>query len=114
MKKTERVKKIEKIICKAADITLEELCSTERTRPLVDARHAVWLLLYEHVGYSYGDIAQMYERDHTSIAHGVKRIKRTPVHANILNGVKSIDASLLIPLVEKRRLRSSDTWVFEV
>ena len=112
MQTTERIKRIEGIICKAADITHEELYSRERSRPLVDARHAVWLLLYEHVGYSYNDIARLYGKDHTTIAHGVRRIKRTVVHGNILKGINKIDSKLLIPLVENRKLRPSETWEF--
>ena len=85
----------------------------ERTRTMADARHAVWLLLYDHVGYSYNDIARIYQRDHTTIAHGVKRIRRTPVHKKILEGIKSVDAKLLDPLAEKRRIRPADTWEFD-
>jgi chromosomal replication initiation ATPase DnaA len=113
MKKTARVIKIEAIICRAANVTVQELHSKERTRALVDARHAVWLLLYEHVGHSFNDIARMYGRDHTTVAHGVRRIKRTPVHSTVLEGVRKVDSSLLVPMVEGRKLRESDSWEFE-
>lgn len=106
-----RIKDIEDIICEAANVTREEVYSHDRHKPLVQARHAIWLLLHEHLNYPYAEIARLYSRDHTTIIHGVKRINKTDIHLAVIKGIRKVAPELLIPDVKRVRITPGD-WSF--
>ncbi len=51
--------------------TFDEVMSRSRTSRVTRARHAVWFTLYD-MGWSYPDIGDVFERDHTTVMSGVK------------------------------------------
>lgn len=59
----------------AAHVTKEEIMSSNRAREVSDARHAIWYVAHEHCHIPYNTLARLYERDHTTIMHGVRRIR---------------------------------------
>jgi chromosomal replication initiator protein len=56
-------------------LTVDDLCSNSRSRPLVLARHICMYLCKELTNYSYPTIAKEFgNRDHTSVLYAVDKI----------------------------------------
>jgi chromosomal replication initiator protein len=53
----------------------EDLFSKSRSRPLTNARHIAMYLLRELTGLSLIKIGELFDRDHTTALHGIKRIE---------------------------------------
>src|SRR5207244_11984992 len=51
------------------------LVSKSRSRPLTTARHVAMYLLRELTGLSLIKIGDHFDRDHTTVLHGVKKIE---------------------------------------
>ena len=57
-------------------VTREELLGPRRTKRIVEARFACWLLLYEIPGSSFPKIGRAFSgRNHSSIRYGIEQIK---------------------------------------
>jgi chromosomal replication initiator protein len=56
-------------------LTREDLVSKNRSRPLTTARHVAMYLLRECTGLSLIKIGELFERDHTTVLHGVKKVE---------------------------------------
>jgi chromosomal replication initiator protein len=54
---------------------LADLMSKSRSRPLTTARHVAMYLLRELTGLSLIKIGELFERDHTTALHGIKKIE---------------------------------------
>jgi chromosomal replication initiator protein len=54
---------------------LADLTSKSRSRPLTTARHVAMYLLRELTGLSLIKIGELFERDHTTALHGIKKIE---------------------------------------
>jgi len=52
--------------------TMFEVCGRTRYSTIVRARHAIWLYL-RTLGFSYPEIARIWDVDHTSVLSAVKR-----------------------------------------
>jgi chromosomal replication initiator protein len=57
-------------------LTRADLVSKNRSRPLTTARHVAMYLLRECTGLSLIKIGELFERDHTTVLHGVKKIEK--------------------------------------
>ena len=53
----------------------EDLVSKSRSRPLTTARHVAMYLMRELTGLSLIKIGELFERDHSTALHGIKRIE---------------------------------------
>src|SRR5947208_5213639 len=53
----------------------EDLVSKSRSRPLTTARHVAMYLLRELTGLSLIKIGELFERDHTTALHGIKKVE---------------------------------------
>jgi chromosomal replication initiator protein len=53
----------------------EDLASKSRSRPLTTARHIAMYLLRELTGLSLIKIGELFDRDHSTALHGIKRIE---------------------------------------
>jgi chromosomal replication initiator protein len=53
----------------------EDLVSKSRSRPLTSARHIAMYLLRELTGLSLIKIGELFDRDHSTALHGIKRIE---------------------------------------
>jgi chromosomal replication initiator protein len=53
-----------------------DLVSKNRSRPLTTARHVAMYLLREFTGQSLIKIGEIFDRDHTTALHGIKKIER--------------------------------------
>jgi len=83
-----RIATIEEAIAKAANVSLENLRSHQRDRAYAEARMAVWYVAHDHMGYSFVTIAKVYKRDHTTVMHGVRKMRTSKVGEQILAGVR--------------------------
>ena len=52
-----------------------DLVSKSRSRPLTTARHVAMYLLRELTGLSLIKIGEHFDRDHTTVLHGIKKIE---------------------------------------
>lgn len=58
------------------ELTYEQLTGTSKKNPVVNARQeAMWELRTQH-GKSFAFIARFFNRDHTTVLHGVRRWER--------------------------------------
>src|SRR5918996_691276 len=77
----------------------EDLVSKSRSRPLTTARHIAMYLLRELTGLSLIKIGELFDRDHTTVMHGIKRIEqlmpaRDTVYRQVQQMTKNITASV--------------------
>ncbi len=56
-------------------LTQGDLVSKSRSRPLTTARHVAMYLLREQTGLSLIKIGELFQRDHTTVLHGIKKIE---------------------------------------
>jgi len=90
-----RIAAVEEIIAKAAGVTVEKMRSHERDRAYAEARMAVWFIAHDHMGFSYAAIARMYSRDHTTVIHGVGKIRKSKVGSKVLEGIRIVCPEVL-------------------
>jgi chromosomal replication initiator protein len=75
----------------------EDLVSKSRSRPLTQARHMAMYLMRELTGLSLIKIGELFERDHSTALHGIKRIEtlmpnRDTVYRQVQEITKRINA----------------------
>lgn len=63
-------------VAQAFQITTEELTSSVRKKEFALARHAAMYILKEKKHINVMKIAEMFERDHSSVVHAIARIKK--------------------------------------
>ena len=56
-------------------LTREDLVSKSRSRPLTTARHVAMYLMREHTGMSLIRIGEAFNRDHSTVMHGINKIE---------------------------------------
>jgi chromosomal replication initiator protein len=76
-------------------LTREDLVSKNRSRPLTTARHVAMYLLRECTGLSLIKIGELFERDHTTVLHGVKKVEilmrdRAPIFRQVNDLTKKV------------------------
>ena len=59
------------------EISTEELCSSVRKKEFALARHVAMYILKEHKGLGIMKIAELFERDHSSVVHAITRITKS-------------------------------------
>lgn len=72
-------REVEDVMAVTADecgLPLRAMRSSIRTKHYAAARHAAMYVAYEHLGYSLATIGEiMGHRDHTTVLHGVRKIR---------------------------------------
>ena len=72
-------------------LTTDDLVSKSRSRPLTTARHVAMYLLRELTGLSLIRIGELFERDHTTALHGIKKIEALlPARGGIYRQVQDL------------------------
>jgi len=72
-------------------LTEADLISKSRSRPLTTARHIAMYLLRELTGLSLIKIGEMFERDHTTALHGIKKIESLmPARGSVYRQVQEL------------------------
>lgn len=54
------------------DVTLDDMLGNCRHQPCVRARQAMWCLLYDRGHWSINRIGEIFDRDHTTVSHGIR------------------------------------------
>ena len=102
---------IEKIIAKAANVSIEEIHGRKRTQALVDARQAIWYIAYTQLAFSYPKIGVLYDRDHTTIMHGVKSFHDAGLGDEIIEKVRKASPTVFDTPLEGEE-RTVKYWKF--
>ena len=63
-------------ICRTRGVTREEVCGRKRTKNVARARQELWSRLRRDPGMSYGEIARLFGRNHTTVMTGVRAFLR--------------------------------------
>jgi chromosomal replication initiator protein len=72
-------------------LTEADLISKSRSRPLTTARHIAMYLLRELTGLSLIKIGEMFDRDHTTALHGIKKIESLmPARGSVYRQVQEL------------------------
>ena len=76
-------------------LTRDDLVGKSRSRPLTTARHVAMYLTRECTGLSLIKIGELFERDHTTVLHGVKKIEilmrdRAPIFRQVQELTKRV------------------------
>ena len=81
-------------VCRVFQISKNNLLSTRRNRDFVIARHAAFWLARELTPKTVGTIGAYYNRDHTTVLHGISRAsvwpEYYPDYANRLAEIRSL------------------------
>jgi chromosomal replication initiator protein len=73
------------------ELTRDDLISKSRSRPLTTARHVAMYLLRELTGLSLIKIGELFERDHTTALHGIKKIEALmPARGSVYRQVQEL------------------------
>lgn len=107
-----KIATIEEAICRASNVKINDIRGRSRAHELVAVRQAVWYVAHEYLGYRYSALARIYDRDHTTIIHGVKKIKEDQFGAICLvEGIRKVCPEVLEnPSGEKAKTLKN--WVF--
>lgn len=65
-------------VVKVSKLDLVELKGRSRASLVSSWRHVLWFLLREHTPMSYEEIGTIFERDHTTILYGVRKVRNSP------------------------------------
>lgn len=68
---------VERAVAETFGISIEELRGPRRPMYVAHPRHVVWFLAHEILKFSYSRIAYLYGRDHTTIMHGIARVRKS-------------------------------------
>lgn len=63
-------------VCAGRGVTRAEVCGRGRTRTVASARHELWWHLRSTRAFSYEEIGRLFERNHSTVLHGVRAHQR--------------------------------------
>jgi len=90
---------IERMICNEFSVKRSDLSCTSRISRLAEARHVAFWMLREFTPLSVTAIGKIYKRDHSTILHGVAKIKdlmyMKPEYSTKLEGLKADIANII-------------------
>ena len=77
------------IVCKDYNVTEEQLRGAVRNKQVVEARWILWYMLRTYGALSYTQIGNMFNKDHSSIISGVKKLNTNTIkhYTNIFNEI---------------------------
>lgn len=82
------LQKIEMAIASARGVSIDAIYDHNRIHENVHARHMIWSLASFYLGYSYSRLGRIYDRDHTTIRHGIGGVEE----ADFSEGRKQLEA----------------------
>lgn len=101
-----RVTMLEKAIADASGISMASIRSTDRSRPCTNARHAVWYIARVYFKYTLPRIATLYDRDHTTVMSGIRKMKKNKSGETIVGILKSKHPFIFDEVEEIKNLES--------
>jgi chromosomal replication initiator protein len=80
------------------NLSVADLVSKSRSRPLTTARHVAMYLLREQTGLSLIKIGDLFDRDHTTVMHGIKKVEALmKARGGLYRQVQELTRSLRAP-----------------
>jgi chromosomal replication initiation ATPase DnaA len=64
-----------KHVCETLDLTVDRVCSTERSSDVLMVRQALSYIFYEKYGITLSAIGRLFNRDHSTIINSINKIK---------------------------------------
>jgi len=64
-----------KHVCESVNITVDRVCSTERSSDVLMVRQALSYIFYDKYGLTLSAIGSLFNRDHSTIINSVNKIK---------------------------------------
>jgi chromosomal replication initiation ATPase DnaA len=79
------IRQVQDLICDKHGITLQELLSHRRSRPLAWARQEAYDMCRRYTGATFPMIGRHFNRDHTTVQYGIERyLERESASVQIL------------------------------
>ncbi len=63
-------------VCKQYGYTIKELVSRKQQKTLVEARHIAMYICRMHLGMSYNEIGDIFNRDHSTIVYVLHKYRK--------------------------------------
>lgn len=112
-KKTpDRILKLEAIICKASGVEKQSLYSSTRKKEVASARHAIWFIAHDLLGFNLSLVARVYGRDHTTVRHGVLKMRKSDVIKHVIARVRTVAPELFTRRGDDE-MSPIESWDFE-
>lgn len=106
-----RMEKIERAISTVSGVPIEAIRGTSRDAAIVSARHAVWYATRVYAGYSLPRIGEIYDRDHTTIMNGIRRIAQSEDRINSVRAALSHHCpEIFLPEEKPTEMKTIDQW----
>ena len=103
-----QLRDIEAAVCFRFGTDLDELRSPRRSRTYTRPRYYIFLLAREFTSLSLPQIGNRYDRDHTTVMHGIKRIKELyPLSPRVRRHVSEICGILENSPTAREQMRAS-------
>jgi chromosomal replication initiation ATPase DnaA len=83
-----RILMIEASISKASGVSVPDMRGHRRDKTYADARHAVWYVANVHLNYSLMELGRCYDRDHTTIMSGVRKMRDNKFGERVVESLK--------------------------
>lgn len=88
MASKQKLQEVEEIISKISHVALDDIKGHERFPDYVDARHVIWVIAKDYLGFSLPQLAREYKRDHTTILYGIKKMRLNESYKSLLPKMK--------------------------
>lgn len=62
-------------VSEASGISIKQILGTRRKGPIIVARHVAKYLIRTRLKYTFDDIGDYFDRDHSTIIHAVQKVK---------------------------------------
>ena len=99
---------LEDIISEISGVLVQDIRSRKRDKTYSDARHAVWYVANIEMKYSLKQLARIYQRDHTTVLSGVRKMVENKFGEQVLESIKSRYPELLTG--EFTKTKAPETW----
>lgn len=86
---------LEDIISEMSGVKVQDIRSRMRDKEYSDARHTVWYIANMHMKYSLKQLSRIYQRDHTTILSGVRKMDQNKFGEQVLESVRKQYPELL-------------------
>lgn len=80
----EKLRIVEDTVCEVYGISFEDLRHGSRIPVYAHPRHVVWTIAVDSLDYALNRLKRIYGKDHTTIRHGVLKMRGSEEHLTVL------------------------------